>query len=431
MPAVPVPDFAKRRNGQRNQKTGLGVNEFMQDDKVVIVSAVRTPFGRLGGALRDVDCYELGAISMRGALNAVNLDPALIEEVYWGVGDTSSCKDVYTPIAGRQSALKAGIPDTTPTCTLDKACVSGTSAVALGVKSIKLGDAEVVLAGGATTFSQEPFILRNMRFAGRRMGDVTLEDPLVWIGYKDYNPVALDAGNRAVANGISREEQDKWALRSHQLYGKALAEGKFQGEILPFNKAKDGKDPVWLTRDEQYRPDSTLERLSKLKTVYGSPTVTAGNAPGLNDGSASLILMSGKKAAELGLTPIAEIIAYSCVAGEPDHIPEIPAKAIQYALKRAGLTTDDLKLIEINEAFAVMPLASTKILGNGDQSKVEELRAKTNVNGGAIAIGHANTATGGRLVMTLAYELKRRGGGYGVAAICGGLGQGDAIIIRV
>jgi len=407
------------------------VKTIMNNQEIVIVSAVRTPFGRLGGALKEVDCYELGAISIRGALDAIGLDPALIDEVYWGMGDTSSCKDVYTPIAGRQSALKAGIPDTTPACTIDKACVSGTSAIALAVKSIKVGDAQIVLAGGATTFSKEPFILRDMRFSGKKMGDVKLEDPLVGLGYKDFNPVAVDAGNRAVINGISREEQDAWAVRSHQLYGKALAEGKFEKELLPFNMAKKGEAPIWLTHDEQYRKDASLEKLSALKTIYGNPTVTAGNSPGLNDGSSALILMTAEKAAALGLTVIASIVTCACVAGEPAQIAEIPGKAIEKALVTAGLTVNDLKLIEINEAFAVMPLTSTKNLGNGDPTKVEAIRAKTNVNGGAIAMGHANTATGGRLVMTLAHELKRRGGGYGVAAICGGLGQGDAIVIRV
>lgn len=403
----------------------------MQNKQTIIVSAVRTPFGRLGGALKDVDCYELGALSMRGALRAAGLDPVFIDEVYWGMGDTSSCRDVYTPIAGRQSALRAGIPDTTPACTLDKACVSGTSAIALAVKSIRLGDSEIALAGGATTFSQEPFILRSLRFTGRRMGEIRLEDPLVGLGYKDYNPVAVDAGNRAVANGITREEQDEWALRSHQLYGKALEAGKFQEEMIPFNMAKGGEAPVWLTWDEQYRKDATLSKLAALKTIYGNPTVTAGNSPGLNDGSSSLILTTAEKASQLGIPPIAEIISYACVAGEPDHIPEIPAKAIRAALQKAELTVDDMKLIEINEAFAVMPLTSTKLLADGDPAKTRELREKTNVNGGAIAVGHANTATGGRLVMTLAYELRRRGGGIGVAAICGGLGQGDAIVIRV
>lgn len=403
----------------------------MNKQEIVIVSAARTPFGRLGGALKEVDCYELGAISMRGALKAANLDPALIDEVYWGMGDTSSCRDVYTPIAGRQSALRAGIPNTTPACTLDKACVSGTTAVALGFRAIKGGDAQVVLAGGATTFSQEPHILRGMRFSGKKMGDWKLEDPLVGLGYKDYNPVAVDAGNRAVINDISREEQDAWALRSHQLYGKALAEGKFEEEILPFNMAKEGAEPVWLKHDEQYRKDVSLEKLSALKTIYGNPTITAGNSPGLNDGSAAIILMTAEKAEALGLKPLATIVSCACVAGEPAQIPEIPAKAISTALSTTKLTTDDMKLIEINEAFAVMPLASTKLLGSGDPEKVERLRAKTNVNGGAIAIGHANTATGARLVMTLAHELRRRGGGYGVAAICGGLGQGDAIVIRV
>jgi len=402
-----------------------------EEKDVVIVSAARTPFGRLGGSLKDVDCYELGAISIREALRKISLNPSLIEEGWWGMGDTSSCKDVYTPIAGRQSMLRAGIPNYVPCLTLDKACVSGTSAIIMATRAILLGEIGVAVAGGSNTFSQEPFILRKVRLKGNKMGDIKLEDPLVGLGYKDYNPVAVSAGERAVVNGITREEQDQWAVRSHRLYGEALADSKFDEEIIPYNTAKEGEEPVYLTWDEQYRKDTTIEKLSKLQTIYGNPTITAGNSPGLNDGSAAVIVMSAKRANELKLEPIAKIVSYACVAGDPDYIPEIPATAIEVALDKAGLSIDDIKLVEINEAFAVMPLTSTKLLAKGDLKKAEIIRAKTNVNGGAIAIGHANTATGVRLIMTLLYELKRRGGGLGVAGICGGLGQGDAIVIEV
>ncbi len=403
----------------------------MQDNDIVIVSAVRTPFGRLGGALKDVDCYDLGAVSMKAALEKIDLDPGLIDEVFWGMGDTSCCKDVYTPIAGRQSMLKAGIPNTVPACTLDKACVSGTSAIVYGARALKLKEADFVLAGGATTFSKEPFILRDLRFKGKKMGNISMEDPLMGLGYKDYNPVAMDAGNRALENKISREEQDLWALRSHQFYGKALAENKFKEEIIPFNLSQDPDNPEYLTHDEQYRKDSSLEKLARLKPIYGNPTVTAGNSPGLNDGSSTIILTTGKQAKKFNLNPLATIVSYCCLANEPAQIAEIPGKAMLKALDIAGLGIDDMKLIEINEAFAVMPLTSTKILGQGDLEKTSKIREKTNINGGAIAIGHANTATGARLVMTLAYELKRRGGGLGAVAICGGLGLGDAIVIKV
>lgn len=403
----------------------------MKENDIVILSAARTPFGRLGGSLKDVGCYELGAIPMKAALERIGMDPALIGEVYWGMGDTSSCKDVYTPIAGRQSALMAGIPCTTPTTTLDKACVSGTSAIAMAVRALQLGEAEFVMAGGATTFSQEPFILRSNRFKGHKMGDIKVEDPLVGLGYKDYNPVAVDAGERAVINGISREEQDQWSLRSHRLYGEAWAAGKFKEEMVPYQVGENENGPVYLEKDEQFRPDTTYEKLAKLKTIYGNPTVTAGNSPGLNDGASALILSTREAAEAHGFKPLATVLSYACVAGEPSQIPEIPAKAIQTCLERAGVSIDDVDIIEINEAFAVMPLASTKILAGGDMEKAAALRDKTNINGGAIAVGHANTATGGRLVMTMMYELMRRGGGKGVCGICGGLGQGDSILIEV
>ena len=403
----------------------------MENNNVVIISAVRTPFGKIGGALKDVDCYDLGALSMKAVLERINMSPELVSEVWWGMGDTSCCKDVYTPIAARQSLLKAGLPSTTPSCTIDKACVSGTSAIIYGARSIRLGEASIVLSGGATTFSQEPFILRKLRLNSNKMGNITLEDPLMGLGYKDFNPVAVDAGNRAIANGVTREEQDEWALRSHQYYGKALAAGKVADEILPFNVSKEPDAPKYLTYDEQYRKDISLEKLAKLNTIYGSPTVTAGNAPGLNDGSAAVLITTSGHAKELGIKPIATIVSSASIADEAHKLCEIPGWAVQKALLKAKLTIDDLKLIEINEAFAAMPLVSTKILGNDDKLATEKIRAKTNVNGGAIAVGHANTATGARLIMTLAYELQRIGGGLGVVAICGGLAQGDAIIIKV
>ena len=401
------------------------------DDDILIVSAARTPFGRFGGSLKNIDCYELGAMPIREILKRASIDPSMVDDIYWGMGDTSSCRDVYTPIAGRQSALKAGIPVTTPACTIDKACVSGTSAIILGARSLKLGECSVALAGGATTFSQEPFILRGVRFEGHKMGNLTIEDPLFGLGYKDYNPVAVDAGERALVHKISREEQDEWAIRSHQLYGDAYGKEKFKDEMVAVNYSHNPDKPEYLDIDEQYRKNISLEKLSQLKTVFNSATVTAGNAPGMNDGSAAMILVKGKRARELKIEPIAKIVSYRCVAGETGHIPEIPAEATIQALKIADLSVKDIDLFEINEAFAVMPLVSTKILGENDPQAISKLREKTNVNGGAIAIGHANTATGVRLVMTLAYELRRRGGGRGVAAICGGLGQGDAIVVEV
>ena len=398
---------------------------------IVIVSAVRTPFGRYGGSLREFDYFDLGAIPMREVVNRVSFEPMIVDEVFWGVGDTSQCKDVYTPVAARQTLLKAGLPAKTPSIALDKACVSAMSAVKLGSMAMKLGEIEVAIGGGATSFSQEPLIVRGLRFDGFRMGEVKMEDPLYMLGYKDFNPVSVDTDDVAYEYGIGREEQDEWALRSHENYGAAWNAGKFKEEILPLeiNLKKEG--PFTLDRDEQYRPNSSIDALKKLKPVYGTRAITAGNAPGLNDGATAILFMTKGKADEFGLGPLAEIISMSSIAIDPYRMPEGPAYAAMKALKQADMTIDDIGVMEINEAFAAVPLVSTLLLADKDKKKANVLREKTNVNGSAIAIGHPNTASGARLIMNLMYELRRRGGGYALGAICGGLAQADACIIKV
>ncbi|MFH1486343.1 MAG: beta-ketoacyl synthase N-terminal-like domain-containing protein, partial [Chloroflexota bacterium] len=208
---------------------------------IVVVGAVRTPFGRFGGSLRDIDCYDLSAMVMREVLRRANLNGSVVDEVYWGVGDTAACKDVYTPVVARQALLKAGLPPETTSCSLDKACVSAMSAVQLGARAIRVGDIDVALCGGVTTFSREPLILRNLRWQGSKLGNWQLEDPLYGMGYKDFNPVAVDTGEVALEYGVTREEQDRWALRSHQRYGKAHSEGKFKDEIMPLEVSVDGR----------------------------------------------------------------------------------------------------------------------------------------------------------------------------------------------
>ncbi len=398
---------------------------------VVIVSALRTPFGRYGGSLKYIDYYDLGAIPMREILKRVNVDPKLVGEVFWGVGDTSQCKDVYTPVAARQSLLKAGLPTETPSISFDMACVSAMHAVKLAAMTIKLGEIDCAIAGGATSFSREPLILRNLRFGGYRLGDVKMEDPLFNMGYKDFNPVSVDSDNVALEHGLSRQEQDEWALRSHMNYGAAWKAGKFKEEILPMPLPQPDGSTKILDIDEQYRPDSSMEKLAKLKTVYGTRAITAGNAPGMNDGATGILLMRRSQAEELGLECLATVIASVSIAINASRMPEGPAYAIQKILKKAGLTLKDLSVMEINEAFACVPLVSTKMLGDGDAKKVKEIRDKTNINGSAIAIGHPNTSSGARLIMNLMYELRRRGGGYALGAICGGLAQADACIIKV
>lgn len=398
---------------------------------VVIVSALRTPFGKYGGALKDIDYYDLGAIPMKEVLKRVNASPQTVGEVFWGVGDTSPCKDPYTPVAARQSLIKAGLPHETPSISFDMACVSAMHAVKLAAMTIKLGEIDTAIAGGATSFSREPLVVRGLRFSGYRLGDVKMEDPLLALGYKDFNPVAVDSDNIAAEYGISRQEQDEWAVRSHANYGNAWKAGKFRDEIMPLSIPQEKGEPKVLDIDEQYRPDTTLEKLSRLKTVYGTRAITAGNAPGMNDGATAILLMRRSKAEELGLEPLATVVAQVSMAMNASRMPEGPGSAMQMVLKKANLSIDDIAVIEINEAFACVPLVSTRVVAGDDRQKLKELRGRTNVNGSAIAVGHPNTATGARVIMNLMYELRRRGGGYALGAICGGLAQAVATIIKV
>jgi acetyl-CoA C-acetyltransferase len=399
-------------------------------DDVVIVSAVRTPFGRYGGSLKEIDYYELGAIPMREVLSRVNVNPDVVDEVFWGVGDTSPCKDPYTPVAARQSLLKAGLPPETVSISIDMACVSAMHAVKLAAMSIMSGEIDAAIAGGATSFSREPLIVRGLRFDGYRFGDVKMEDPLFALGYKDYNPVAVDSDNVAAEYEIERQEQDEWALRSHVNYGNGWNAGKFKDEMMTLSIPQRKGEPKTLDIDEQYRADTSLEKLTSLKTIYETRAITAGNSPGLNDGAAAILVMRRSKAEDLGLDCLAAVISQVSIAIQPSRMPEGPGYAIEKVLKQADLNIEDMTVIEINEAFACLPLVATKLVAGNDTKRLKEIRDKTNINGSAIAIGHPNTASGARVIMNLMYELRRRGGGYALGAICGGLAQADAIIIK-
>ncbi len=398
---------------------------------IVIVSAVRTPFGRYCGSLKEFDFFDLGALPMKEVLSRVNIQGDQVDEVYWGVGDTSVCKDVYTPVAARQTLLKAGLPAETPSVSIDKACVSATSAVHYGCRAMVAGENRCAIGGGATSFSQEPQIVRGMRWKGFRIGDVKMEDPLFALGYKDFNPVSVDTDNVANEYGISREEQDAWALLSHQKYGAAWEAGKFKEEMMPIEIPQKKGAPKILDKDEQYRADTSMERLSGLAPIYGCKGVTAGNAPGLNDGAAAILFMTRARAEELGLEVLAEIKTMNSIAISPLRMPEGPAFACMKAMKDIGVSLDDINVIEINEAFSAVALVSALLMADKDKEKARKIQDKTNINGGAIAIGHANTASGARLIMTIMYELRRRGGGYGMGSLCGGLAQADAFIIKV
>jgi acetyl-CoA C-acetyltransferase len=398
---------------------------------IVITAAARTPFGRYGGSLKDIDYFDLGALPMKELLSRTGIGGDHVDEVYWGVGDTSVCKDVYTPVAARQTLLKAGLPFSTPSVAIDKACVSAMSAVLYGCRAIASDEIRCAIGGGATSFSREPLIVRGLRWNGFRIGDMTMEDPLFALGYKDFNPVSVDADDVAYEYGITRKEQDEWALRSHLRYGEAWKNGKFQEEIMPIQISTGKGETLTLNIDEQYRPDTTLDRLSRLPGIYGCKGITAGNSPGLNDGAAAILFMMREKAKDLSLEPLAEIISMCSIAVQPNRLPEGPAFAIRKALELAELKMEDVKFMEINEAFAAVPLVSMLLLSGMDRKKSETLLEKTNVNGSAIAIGHPNTASGARVIMNLMYELRRRGGGYAIGAICGGLGQSDACVIKV
>jgi acetyl-CoA C-acetyltransferase len=398
---------------------------------VVIVAAARTPFGRFGGSLRDIDYYELGAIPMREVVKRAKVKPDVVNEVFWGVGDTSACRDPYTPVAARQSLIRAGLPHETVSISFDMACVSAMHAVKLAAMEMKAGEIDAAIAGGATSFGQSPLVVRGLRFNGYRLTDVKMEDPLVALGYKDFNPVSVDSDNVAHEYGFTRKDLDEWSLRSHQNYGKAWNAGKFKEEIMPLPIPQPKGEPKMLDIDEQYRADTTLERLASLKTVYNTRMITAGNAPGLNDGATAVLLMTHKRAKELGLEVLATVVASVSVAINASRMPEGPGFAMLKALQKASLTLDDMAVMEINEAFACVPLVSMKVVAGKDDKKYKAMVEKMNINGSAVAIGHPNTASGARIVMNLMFELRRRGGGYAMGSLCGGLAQADACIIKV
>ncbi len=402
-----------------------------QED-IVIVSAVRTPFSRFESAMADIPSIDLGVIVMKEALRRVGIKPDEVDDLYYG-----SCIPaeyaLETDVPARQATLLAGFPAENNSVSLDRACCSSLTALRLGVMSIRAGEARTAMAVGSENMPRTPHLAPGLR-SGKRLGHIKLIDCLFELGYKSkgFNSVALDAGEVAVEHGVTREMQDAWAQGSQEKYALAFAAGKIKvgEEIIPVVIPQKKGDPIVIDKDESPRK-TTLEALAKLKPIYGSPTVTAGNAPPLSAGASAIIMMTASRAKELGLKPLATIVATVSSATDPRGIATIPAQTIEKALKRAGMTIGQMDLIEINEAFAAMPLVSTKLLAGGDEKVWKQLLDKTNVNGGAIAMGHPVGASAARITMTMAYELARRGGGYGVAAICGGLAQGEAIIIRV
>lgn len=400
-----------------------------RDDEVVVAAVARTPFGKFGGALRNVPAVDLAARVVGALIERAGIDKERIDELALGCCAPHEADGVAAVVA-RQVLLKAGLPPERRSITIDRACCSAMTACAWCVRSLRLGEARVCVAGGTENMSRIPHLVRSLRW-GVRVGSPVIEDPLLGMRYRDYNPVSVDAGEVALEHGVSRQEQDEWAALSQARYQAALARGVFAEEIVPVSGEGPRGEAVEVSQDELPRPDTTVEKLARLPTVYGSPTVTAGNAPGLDAGAAGVLLATRRAARELGLTPLARLVAVASTAEAPRQIATVPAAAIRAALDRAGWSLSDLALIEINEAFAAMPLVSAKLLAGGDAKDTERLRQKINVNGGAIAIGHPIGASGARILLTMILELRRRGGGRGAAAICGGLAQGDCALVEV
>jgi len=396
---------------------------------VVIVSGVRTPFSKFGGVLKEMHSTDLGVIVMKESLKRAGLKGEDLNELYYGMCDQAEAA-LYDNVNARQALLRAGLPNTLVSLTIDRACCSSLCAIQLGRRAILLNEADICMAVGAENMSNTPLLMNGHRW-GAGMKPLLVQDYLNPITYREYTPLGKDAGEIAMEYGISREEQDSWAVGSHKKWAQADKDGRFNDELVPVEIPQKKGTPFVFRKDELPRPDTTMEALSKLKTIYGSPTVTAGNAPGLDAGAAALIIMRRSKAEELGIKPLATILSVASGASEPRRMAELPGFVIGKALERASLTIDDMKIVEINEAFAAVTLVSTKILSDNDEKKWRSLLERTNPNGGAIAIGHPVGASGGRILMTMMYELRRRGGGYGVCGICGGLAQGDAAIIRV
>ncbi|NMO55987.1 acetyl-CoA C-acetyltransferase [Actinoplanes sp. TBRC 11911] len=383
----------------------------------VIVSGARTPMGRLLGNLKDVPATKLGGHAIEAALQRGGVRPDQVQYVIMG----QVLQAGTGQITARQAAVAAGIPMTVPALTVNKVCLSGMDAIALADQLIRAGEFDIVVAGGMESMTNAPHLLMNQR-RGTKFGDVPVRDHMAFDGLVDpWDGISMgESTERSGAHlGISRAEQDAFAALSHQRAAAAQREGRFAAEIAPVTV----KDRL-IDTDEGVRPDATKESLSTLRPAFASDgTITAGSSSPISDGAAAVVVMSRTKAEELGLTWIAEITAHGNVAGPDASLQSQPANAIRHALGKAGLGVDDLDLIEMNEAFAQVVIQSMREL------KVDE--EIVNVNGGAIALGHPIGMSGARLVLTLALELKRRGGGVGAAGLCGGGGQGDALIIKV
>ncbi|WP_346206699.1 acetyl-CoA C-acetyltransferase [Caldifermentibacillus hisashii] len=390
--------------------------------KTVILEGARTPFGKLNGSLSGLSATELGGVAIKGALERANVQPEEVEHVLLG----TVLQGGQGQLPSRQAARNANIPWQTSTETINKVCASGMRSVALADLLIRAGEKETIVAGGMESMSNAPYILPKAR-TGYRMGHGQLIDLMIYDGLTcSFTGVHMGTYGNSTAEelGLTREAQDQWALRSHERACAAIESGTLQEEIIPVEIVQRKGQPIVVSTDEAPRKDTSLEKLANLKPAFDkNGTITAGNAPGVNDGACALVLMSEEKAEKQGKKPLAKILANATVAVEAKDFPKTPGLVINLLLEKVGKTAKDIDLFEINEAFSAVTLASAQIAGL-DLEKV-------NVNGGAVALGHPIGASGARIILTLAYELRRRGGGLGIAAICSGGGQGDAILIEV
>ena len=387
----------------------------------VIVDGARTPIGRFGGGFKDVPAVKLGAAAIRAALERSGVAPDQVDYVIMGQVIQAGAGQ----ITARQAAIEAGIPREVPAITINKVCLSGLNAIALADQLIRAGEVEVVVAGGMESMSQAPYLIPEARW-GARMGNAQIIDSMVYDGlWSTFTDKHMGDSSDDVNTelGITREEQDAWAARSHQRAEEGWTSGRLAAEVVAVEIPQRKGDPTVVSQDEGIRPGTTAESLGKLKPAFKTDgTITAGNASQISDGGAAVVVTSATKAKELGLTPIAEVVAHGMSAERYAYLHTVPAMALQNALKKAGKDAHDLWLVEINEAFASVALNATRMLGVDEEI--------VNVNGGAVALGHHIGMSGCRLVLTLAYEMRRRGVDLGGAALCGGGGQGDALIIR-
>lgn len=391
------------------------------DDDVLIVAAARTPFGRFGGSLSSLTAVDLGARTIAEVVARAGIEGARVDQVIMGTVISAGMGQV----PARQAALQAGLPTSVNALTVNKVCASSLKAVNLGAVLIRAGEAEVVVAGGMESMSQAPYLLPGARF-GLRMNNAEMIDSMQHDGLRCPvgKTMMADYGSEVAAEyEVSRDDQDRWALRSQQRYASALQAGRLSDEVIAVEIPQRRGDPVVVDRDEQPRPGTTLEALAALRPVREGGSITAGNAPGVNDGASAVLLVSGREARSRGLQPIGIWRAQGEAAEPVKYLATVPAYALQAALRKIDRKATDLQLLEINEAFAAVAITASNLLGVDPE--------RVNVNGGAVAVGHPIGASGSRILMSLLYELRRRGGGLGGATICSGMAQGEATVVEV